>query len=590
MLPNVEQLFEIEPGSAAVDLEDFFEHGSVGLHLVDSRGVILRANRAELEMLGYEAGDYVGRNIAEFHADAEVIGDILTRLGSGERLDRYPARLRARDGSIRHVEISSSAHFRKGQFVNTRCFTVDVTALVEAERARADAERRLAVTYDNTMVGIGEADAQGRFLNVNTAFCELTGYSREELQGKTFADITHPDDRGRDLDLYAAQVAGQGGGYAIEKRYVRKDGTEIDVEVLSSTVKGADGAFHYGVRVANDISERKRAEQMLQDSERRSRELLDALPMAVYTTDADGVITYFNETGAAFAGRQPVVGVDRWCVTWKLYDMDGAPLPHDQCPMALALRTQEELRGVEAVAERPDGTRRIFTPYPTLLRDASGRITGAVNVLVDITDRKQADEQQRVLIDELNHRVKNTLATVQSISMHTHRSTPDQFVDRFEGRLDALSKAHDLLTRRRWTGVGLREILEQELAAYMDVAVERITLDGAELTLSAREGLAVAMVIHELATNAAKYGALSKDTGQVKVSWRVAANEPRRLILEWAEHRGPEVQPPSRRGFGRRLIERTIGKDLSGTLDMDFDPSGLRCRLEFPRQSRMRRD
>lgn len=580
----IERQGGVPPTNAAgLDYEDFFENGAVGLHLVDGAGVILRANKAELELMGYAAEEYVGRPIADFHADPDVIRDILRRLKAGERLDQYPARLKAKDGSIKHVLISSSVLFRDGEFVNTRCFSVDVTAAREAEAARLEAERRLEKTYESVTVGIGETDEDGRFLTVNPAFTIITGYSREELIGMSFEQLTHPDDRGADLALYRDQVAGRREAYSIEKRYRRKDGGEVFVEVLSSSVRTGDGRFLYGVRVVKDVTDRKRVEQRLQESEQRSRELLDALPIAVYTTDADGRITYYNEAAVAFSGRRPTLGLDEWCVCWKLLWPDGTPLPHDESPMAMALKEGQEARGVEAVAERPDGARRTFTPYPTLLRDSKGQVVGAINVLVDITDRKQADEEQKLLIDELNHRVKNTLATVQSISLHTHRSTPEAFVERFEDRLLALSKAHDLLTRRRWTGVGLGELLEQELAPYSDADQSRIVLDGPELTLSARTGLALGMVLHELVTNAAKYGALSADGGRVQVAWSQEQDGSRKILnIRWIESGGPAVEAPTRRGFGRQLIERNVTRDLGGQADLQFLPRGLRCLVSVP--------
>jgi PAS domain S-box-containing protein len=567
--------------AAAPDYEDFFENGAIGLHLVDGNGIILRANKAELELMGYSGSEYVGRPIADFHADSGVIADILRRLGAGERLDKYPARLKAKDGSIKHVLITSSVLFRDGEFINTRCFSVDVTASREAEAARLEAERRLAKTYESVTVGIAETGKDGRFLNVNSAFTAITGYSSEELTRMSFEQITHPEDRGEDLSLYQDQVAGRRESYSVDKRYCRKDGEEVFVEVLSSSVRGPDGAFLYGVRVVKDVTDRKRAEQRLRDSERRSRELLDALPIAVYTTDAAGCITYYNEAAVVFSGRRPVLGVDKWCVSWKLYWPDGKPLAHDECPMALALREGNEARGAEAVAELPDGTRRTFTPFPTVLRGNQGEVVGAINVLVDITERKRADEEQKILINELNHRVKNTLATVQSISMHTHRSTPEAFAERFEGRLVALSKAHDLLTRRRWTGVGLGELLEQELAPFADGDQSRIVLEGPELTLSSRTGLALSMVLHELATNAAKYGALSAEGGRVQVVWGLEEGTNNILALRWVESGGPMVEPPTRRGFGHQLIERNIIKDLGGKADFKFSPGGLHCFICF---------
>jgi PAS domain S-box-containing protein len=145
----------------------------------------------------------------------------------------------------------------------------------------------------------------------------------------------------------------------------------------------------------NDITERQRAEQSLLESEKRYRSVIDALPAAVYTTDAAGKITMFNQAAVELSGRVPEVGSDSWCVTWKLYHPDGTPMPHAECPMAMALKKGEAVRGQEAIAERPDGSRVSFIPYPTPLRDSSGQLVGAINMLVDITDRKRAEAQLR---------------------------------------------------------------------------------------------------------------------------------------------------------------------------------------------------
>ncbi|HYI15073.1 MAG TPA: PAS domain S-box protein, partial [Thermomicrobiales bacterium] len=150
----------------------------------------------------------------------------------------------------------------------------------------------------------------------------------------------------------------------------------------------------FAARTAALLIERKRAEAALADSERRFREMIDALPAAIYTTDADGWVTHFNPAAVEFSGRVPELETDRWCVGWKLYYPDGTPMPLDECPMAIALKEGRVIQGVEAIAERPDGTRVWFTPYPTPLRDANGQIVGGINMLIDTTERKRADEMQ----------------------------------------------------------------------------------------------------------------------------------------------------------------------------------------------------
>jgi PAS domain S-box-containing protein len=576
---------ELELRQSRQDLEDFFENGAVGLHLVAADGTILRANQAELDLLGYTADEYIGRPIAAFHADAHVIRDILQRLSRGETLDRYPARLKAKDGSIRHVLITSNAHFRNGEFHNTRCFTVDVTDQHRADEALRESQQRLAVTYEKAPIGIAEMDAAGRFVRVNAALSSIIGYAPEELLGRSFVELTHPEDRDDDAEQYARQVRGEIAHYSMQKRFLRRDGGIVFVNVLSSSVLDQQGQFRYGVRVVQDVTEQLQAEERLRESERHVRELLEALPAAIYTTDAAGRITYYNQAAIDFSGRRPLLGSDEWCVTWRLFTPDGTPLPHDQCPMAVALKEGRAIRGEEAIAERPDGTRVPFIPFPTPLRDASGKVIGAVNMLVDITERKQAEEHQRVLIDELNHRVKNTLATVQSIATQTIRASSDieTFSGNFEARLLSLSKAHELLTRWAWTGVNLRDIICQELEPYDDGSSGRVLLEGANLMLEPRVGLALSLVLHELTTNAAKYGALSTEQGLVTVRWSASGSGASDFLrIDWIESGGPAVTPPAKRSFGTRLIERSMTKDLQGMAALDFDPAGLRCVLELP--------
>ncbi|WP_134494874.1 PAS domain-containing sensor histidine kinase [Microvirga pakistanensis] len=576
---------ELELRQSRQDLEDFFENGAVGLHLVAADGTILRANRAELALLGYTADEYIGQPIAAFHADAHVIRDILQRLSRGETLDRYPARLKAKDGSIRHVLITSNAHFRNGEFYNTRCFTVDVSDQCRADEALRESQQRLAVTYEKAPIGIAEMDAAGRFVRVNAALSAIIGYTPEELLGRSFLELTHPEDRDDDGEQYARQVRGEITHYSVQKRFLRKDGGTVFVNVLSSSVLDQLGQFRYGVRVVQDVTERLQAEERLRESERHVRELLEALPAAIYTTDAVGRITYYNQAAVEFSGRRPILGSDEWCVTWRLFTPDGTPLPHAECPMAVALKEGRAIRGEEAIAERPDGTRVPFIPFPTPLRDASGKIIGAINMLVDITERKQAEEHQRVLIDELNHRVKNTLAIVQSIATQTIRTSPaiETFSENFEARLLSLSKAHELLTRRAWTGVDLRDIVCQELEPYDNGSATRVRLEGTDLTLEPRVGLALSLVLHELTTNAAKYGALSTQQGLVTVRWSASGSGASEVLrIDWIESGGPAVRPLAKRSFGTRLIERSMTKDLQGMAKLDFDPAGLRCTLELP--------
>lgn len=429
------------------DLEDFFDNATVGLHIVSGDGRILKANRAELQMLGYAAEDYIGEPICSFHVDQPVIEDILARLSGGEKLDGYPARLRAKDGSVRHVRITSSGLLRNGELIQTRCFTTDVTDQVHAER--------------------------------------------------------------------------------------------------------------------------------------RFQQVLAALPAAVYTTDAEGYVTYYNEFAAELAGRSPEIGRDQWCVTWQLRTENGAPLPLDQCPMAIALKEQRPVRGMVAWAVRPDGTQIPFMPFPTPLFDENGKLIGAINMLVDITERKKAEQTQALLINELNHRVKNTLAVVQALAQQTMRraSSPRQFAENFSGRLNALARAHSRLAETIWKGAEFTQLLKDELLLGSDTD-SRINLSGPPILLESQQALNVALIAHELATNARKYGALAIPEGRLAVEWLVESNGGRTLKLRWIEKSFPSLIQPSTTGFGTTFIQHLVSPD-GGSARMALTAEGIQWDIQL---------
>ena len=367
-----------------------------------------------------------------------------------------------------------------------------------------------------------------------------------------------------------------------EIHFERPDGSRVAVLANADPLLDSQGALIGAVGCLQDISAQKLAEDRLRKSEQRSRAILQALPAAVYTTDAEGRITFYNKAAAELAGREPKLGLDRWCVTWRLFTPGGTPVPHDACPMAIALKEDRAVHGGEAIAERPDGTRVPVSPYPTPLHDDDGRMIGAVNMLVDISAHKQAEARQKALIDELNHRVKNTLATVQALATQTIRGddAAKEVRDRFSARLFALSRAHDRLTCQGWQSADLRSIVEGVFAPYDD---GRVSLEGDAVPLSPRTALTLAMVLHELATNAAKYGALSAPGGRLALSWQMAdeAGSPR-LHLAWEESGGPPVTRPERRGFGSRLVERSVVHQLNGAAELQFRPAGVLCRMDIP--------
>ncbi len=264
-----------------------------------------------------------------------------------------------------------------------------------AEEALRQNEERLRLATTTGKVGVWDWDIVRNRVSWSDSLYKIHGLAKEQFDGtvEAFSAFVHPEDRERVSTAIQLSLE-TGAPYQLEMRTVRPDGEVVWIYTNAVVLRERDKP----VRMLGgtiDISDIKRAEAALRESEERYRSVIEALPAAVYTTDAAGRLTMFNQAAVDFSGRVPEIGSDSWCVTWKLYHMDGRPMPHDECPMAMALKEGKPIRGQEAIAERPDGSRVNFVPYPTPLRDRSGNVTGAINMLIDITDRKRAEMQLR---------------------------------------------------------------------------------------------------------------------------------------------------------------------------------------------------
>jgi PAS domain S-box-containing protein len=321
----------------------------------------------------------------------------------------------------------------------------------------------------------------------------------------------------------------------------------------------------------------------LRASEARFRAAVEAVSDILWTTDAGGLMAGDQAGWCAFTGqsREACQG----------YGWSDAVHPDDAAATIVAWEAAVEARrpfSFEHRVRRHDGEWRLFSINARPVLGPEGAVSEWVGVHADITDARRADERRKLLLDELNHRVKNSLATVQSIAMQTLGSaeSPAAFNREFNERLMALSHAHNLLTRGEWLGASLREVIAQELTPYQNRDGSRIALRGGDEQLTPKETLALGMALHELATNAAKYGALSADGGLVDVMWESRQDgAARSLRLTWTERGGPAVGPPRRRGFGSRLIERGLGHELGADAVLSFHPDGVECVIDFPRRA-----
>ena len=296
--------------------------------------------------------------------------------------------------------------------------------------------------------------------------------------------------------------------------------------------------------------------------------LFEQLPFAVYVCDRDGLVLRYNRRAAELWGRSPKLGDpnERFCGSYRMFRPDGSLLPHHQCPMADVLRTGVSVREQEVHIERPDGLRGIALVDIEAIKDSDGNIVGAVNCFQDITERKRSEAQIVNLAREAEHRTKNILSTVLATVRLSHSDTSDDLKQLIEGRINALAKVHALFVQSRWAGAELHSLVTQELLPYSGETEARVRIDGPAVMLEPNTAQTIAISLHELATNAAKYGSLSAADGHVEIAWSRTADG--RLSLRWIELGGPTVTPPTHRGFGTRIMENIIAAN-----------SGVRCVL-----------
>jgi len=382
-----------------------------------------------------------------------------------------------------------------------------------------------------------------------------------------------------------AQVLRTGVGVTGKEAAIeRPDGTRVVTMVHISPLKDAAGSVIGALNCFHDVTDVKHEDRELRDRERRLRELLDALPAAIYMTDATGRITYFNQAAVELAGRRPTLGQDEWCVTWRLFRPDGNPLPHDQCPMAVALRENRPVRGMEAVAERPDGTRVPFIPYPTPLHDASGALIGAVNMLVDISHRKEAETQQRILFSELNHRIKNNMQMLHALLSAALRETQSAearavLTDAIH-RVGAMAAAQQVLYQTNNAACySAKEFLASVCASAQQAFKPGIELQFESVSeqLSNDTAMPLALILNELLTNAVKHGVNGRNEGSIRVGLRKDGDH----FALHVEDDGPGFELPEarRRSSGLGLV-MGLARQIGGAFEVDRLP-GARCTVRF---------
>lgn len=528
------------------------------------------------------------------------------------------------------------------------CVSRDITGTMEAQSALRETSRRLDAILNNTREAVFLMDDQQHCVYANTAAEKLTGYTLEQLRERPLHDVIHykrPDGSHYPIEdcpidrAFPARAQMSG-----EELFVAPDGSFYPVGFTASPLLNESGCSVGTVIEARNIAEEKARDEALQEQKRILETLnrtgatvaaeLDMERLVQTVTDA-GVELTGARFGAFFYNVQSDAG--EALMLYALSGADRSQFERFGMPRATAVfkptfdgdgvvRSDDILNdpryGKNAPHQgMPDGHLpvRSYLAVPVISR--TGTVIGGLffghpepgqfnkhheelvvgvagqaaiamdnarlyrDAQLEIEQRRRAEEHQRKLVNELNHRVKNTLAIVQSLAHQSFKgeSFSHSAREAFYARLGALAAAHNLLTQRHWENSLLSEIVSASITATAGSEVVQVTTEGPEVVVPPQTAVSLAMALHELSTNAIKYGALSSELGTVAVTWTVSRGDARpRLRFEWKEHGGPTVAPPKHRGFGTRMIERGLAAELQGQVALDFAPDGLRCVIDAP--------
>lgn len=573
-----------DAGPIDAQLGLLIEHVPAAVAMFDSGMRFVAVSRRCLADWGIADGpSVIGRSIYDVFPDISAERrDLHRRALAGEELSAYRERLEL-GGELRWVSWTlkpwrGADGTIGGVLLHLDICTDQVKAIEELERS----EQRFRATFDNASVGIAHVAPDGSWLRVNARLCEIVGYTSEELRAITFQEITHPDDLEADLSLLAAVAAGEIERYSIDKRYIRKDGSTVWIELTVACVRGDDGSPHYFISTVQDISARKSAEQMLRASEQRLRLILDGTLAFVGVLKPDGTMIEANAPALMAGGmtRDDVVGRKFWDCDW--WSHDPAEVARLQAAVAKAATTGEAIR-YDAIVRMAGDTRMAIDFMLSPVRDEDGTVRLLVPSGFDITERKRHEENVDLLMREVNHRSKNLLAVIQAVARHTAATGPESFLARFTDRLQSLAAGQDLLIQGDWRAVEIGALIAAQLRHFVEIGSARITVTGSDLAVNPAACQSLGMVLHELATNAVKYGAWSNDGGTVSIEWGVstAADAPR-FWMCWRESGGPPVVPPEGRGFGSTVIGRMVGASMGGVAETSYPATGLVWRIDCP--------
>lgn len=459
-----------------------------------------------------------------------------------------------------------------GAISGISCAAFDITDRKATEAALQASEARFRLLFEQSVDGICIIDDDGMIVDINPACCQLFGYDRAAFVALQVRALLDPEETPRLAMAWEQLEAGE--AIAGEWRFRRRDGSSFIGEISGRRLAGQ--LFQGIVR---DVTERRRSETWLLGAHQTLRALVDRSPFGIYVIDADfRILQVSNGARAAFAGVAPLIGRD---LAEALRTIWAEPFASEAIARFRHTLATGEPYAAESLERRADhGGDEAYDWRIERITLPDGR-PGVVCHFYDLTERHRHEAHVALLMRELDHRARNMLTVVEAIARRTIAHDPNDFTDRFSRRIQALAANQELLVRNNWRAVPLAALVRSQLAFLGDLFDHRILASGPAIDISPAAAQTLGMVLHELATNAVKYGALSTADGRVSISWHLAdAGADPRFCMAWEERDGPVVSEPTQTGFGSTVIRRMVGMSFGCTAALDFAPEGFCWRID----------
>ena len=499
---------------------------------------------------------------------------------------QFECRIRRVDDEIRWIRVSGKRLFNSDGDDCIYGLVEDVTDRKRAETALIASEARFRKVFEANVVGMIRWDLESSIvLEANDEFLRMTGYSKADIDGGrvNFRALTPPDWTPRN-EAALRQISDQGFAPPYEKEYFCKDGSRVPLIIAGTRFPDS---LTGGMSVVIDITEQKVAEAKVRTSERRLQRAIDAANLTYSEIDLIKARVWTAENYAKVTGYEPPKSSPDGADIEEAMDrlrrhVPAADLPRVETAFDTFSKGEPEGRIEYRIVGDDLKTRWMEAIWSTEI-GLDGRPISAFSTSMDITKRKAAEEQVHLLMAEVNHRSKNLLSVVQAIAHQTARSTdPDTFVAVFSERIQGLAANQDLLVKNQWKNIEVADLISSQLSHLTDMTGTRVSFTGPSAYLSINAAQGIGMALHELATNAAKYGSLSNETGLVEINWSLSSRLPASFSIEWREEGGPTVGTPKRQGFGSIVIGRMVEAATNGKVLIEYRDAGFLWQLTAP--------